>query len=136
MAFTERFDHVAVAVHDVERASGLFRDILGGELVGGMDVPEEGFRFIQYRYPNRMKIELMEPLGQTGFLSKFLEHRGEGVHHLTYKVNEIETKVDYLRSRGIEPVHIVLDGSWKEAFIHPKQAHGVLVQLLEIPPRT
>jgi methylmalonyl-CoA/ethylmalonyl-CoA epimerase len=131
IAFTERFDHVAVAVHDAEKAGSLFRDILGGEWVGEMDVPEEGFRFIQYRYLNRMKIELLQPLGREGFLQKFLAGRGEGVHHLSYLVTDIESRIEVLRGHGIEPVHVVLDGRWKEAFIHPRQGHGVLVQLLE-----
>ena len=133
MSFTERFDHVAIGVHDAEKAAAVFRDILGGEPVGGMDVPKEGFRFFQYRYPNRMKIELLEPIGENGFLPKFLARRGEGVHHLTFKVTGIEAKMEYLRFRGIEPVHVILEGPWKEAFIHPKQAHGVLIQLLEMP---
>jgi methylmalonyl-CoA/ethylmalonyl-CoA epimerase len=55
------------------------------------------------------------------------------VHHLTFRVKDIESKLEYLRSRGIEPVHVVLDGRWKEAFIHPRQAHGVLIQLMEVP---
>jgi methylmalonyl-CoA/ethylmalonyl-CoA epimerase len=133
MAFTERFDHVAVAVEDAEKAAGLFRDALGGEFVASMDLPEEGFRFTQYRYPNRMKIELLEPLGAGGFLTRFLARRGEGVHHLTFKVADIESRLESLRARGFEPVHVGLAGGWKEAFIHPKQAHGVLVQLLELP---
>jgi len=133
MAFTERFDHVAVGVHHVETAATLFRDALGGELVGGMDVPEEGFRFVQYRYPNRMKIELLQPIDQTGFLTRFLQRRGEGVHHLTFRVKEIESKLEDLRARGLEPVQVALQGRWKEAFIHPRQAHGVLIQLLEMP---
>jgi methylmalonyl-CoA/ethylmalonyl-CoA epimerase len=133
MAFTERFDHVAIGVHEIDRAAVLFRDILGGESVAGWDVPDEGFRFAQFRYPNRMKIELMEPLGDSGFLSKFLARRGEGVHHLTFRVKDIESKLDYLRSRNIEPIHIVMEDGWKEAFIHPRQAHGVLVQLMEVP---
>ena len=132
MAFTERFDHVAIGVHDAEAAARLFRDLLGGELVGGGDVPEEGFRFIQYRYPNRMKLELIEPVGKDGFLQTFLERRGEGTHHLTFRVTGIESKIELLRQNGIDPVHVILDGRWKEAFIHPRQAHGVLVQLLEL----
>jgi methylmalonyl-CoA/ethylmalonyl-CoA epimerase len=135
MAFTERFDHVAIGLHEIEQGAVLFRDILGGEPVGGWDVPAEGFRFAQFRYPNRMKIELMEPLGDSGFLPKFLARRGEGVHHLTFRVSDIESKLEYLRSRDIEPVNIVLDGQWKEAFIHPRQAYGVLVQLMEVPQR-
>lgn len=133
MAFTERFDHVAIGLHEIEQGAVLYRDILGGEPVAGWDVPDEGFRFAQFRYPNRMKIELMEPLGDNGFLPKFLARRGEGVHHLTFRVKDIESKLEYLRSRGIEPVSIALDGTWKEAFIHPRQAHGVLIQLMEVP---
>jgi methylmalonyl-CoA/ethylmalonyl-CoA epimerase len=132
MAFTERFDHVAIGVHEIDRGAVLFRDILGGESVAGWDVHDEGFRFAQFRYPNRMKIELMEPLGDSGFLPKFLARRGEGVHHLTFRVKDIESKLDYLRSHSIEPVNVVLDGRWKEAFIHPRQAHGVLIQLMEV----
>lgn len=133
MAFTERFDHVAIGLHEIDRGAELFRDILGGEPVDGWEVPEEGFRFTQFRYPNRMKIELMEPLGDNGFLPKFLARRGEGVHHLTFRVKDIESKLEFLRSRDIEPVSIALEGRWKEAFIHPRQAHGVLIQLMEVP---
>lgn len=133
MAFTERFDHVSIGVREVERAAFVFRDILGGVLVGAIEVPDEGFRFVQYRYPNRMKIELMEPIGRAGFLAKFLDDRGEGVHHLSFKVRDIDARLADLRSRGIDPVHVVLQGPWKEAFIHPRQAHGVLIQLLEMP---
>ena len=135
MVFTQRFDHVAIGVGDVETAAFVFRDLLGGESVGGMKVPGEGFRFTQYRYPNGMKIELMEPMGSGGFLPRFLERRGEGVHHLSFRVTDLEGRIDTLRSRGIEPVHVMLRGPWKEAFIHPRQAHGVLIQLLEMPPK-
>jgi len=133
MAFTQRFDHVGVAVRDIEAAAYLFSDVLGGEYVGGWEVPEEGFRFAQYRFPNKMKLELLEPMGGGGFLARFLERKGEGVHHLTFRVTDIERRLDDLGSTGIEPVHVILDGRWKEAFIHPRQANGVLIQLLEIP---
>lgn len=132
MAFTQRFDHVGVAVRNAEAAGWLFADVLGGEHVGGMEIPEEGFRFVQYRYPNKMKLELLEPIGSGGFLADFLERRGEGVHHLAFRVTDIQSRLEHLRSVGIEPVH-VLEGRWIEAFIHPRQAHGVLIQLLEMP---
>ena len=131
--FHGALDHVAVGVHEIDKAAVLFRDLLGGEPVAGWDVLAEGFRFTQYRYPNRMKIELMEPLSESGFLPKFLASRGEGVHHLTFRVADIESKLEHLRSRGIEPVHVVLQGPWKEGFIHPRQGHGVLIQLMEVP---
>jgi methylmalonyl-CoA/ethylmalonyl-CoA epimerase len=134
MAFTQRLDHVGVAVRDAQTAASLFSDVLGGEFVGSMDVPEEDFRFVQYRYPNKMKVELLQPIGAGGFLARFLERRGEGVHHLTFRVTDIESRLEQLRSVGIEPVHVALEGRWKEGFIHPRQANGVLIQLLEMPP--
>jgi methylmalonyl-CoA/ethylmalonyl-CoA epimerase len=133
MVFMERFDHVGVAVWDAEAAGSLFSDVLRGEYAGRWEVPEEAFRFTQYRFPNKMKLELLEPMGDGGFLTAFLERTGEGVHHLAFRVTDIERGLDHLRSNGIEPVHVVLDGRWKEAFIHPRQASGVLIQLLEIP---
>lgn len=136
MAFTERFDHVAVGVHHAETAARVYRDLLGGEYVGEGSVEEEGFRFVQYRYPNKMKIELFEPLGEDGFLQKFLARRGEGVHHLTFRVENMESRLELLRAAGIEPFHVALQRTWKEAFIHPRQAHGVLIQLMERTPPT
>lgn len=133
MALTERLDHIAIGVHEIDEAAAFFRDILGGEPVPGWDVPEEGFRFTQFRYPNRMKIELMEPLGDSGFLQRFLARRGEGAHHLSFRVKDIELRLEYLRSHGVAPVNVALQGRWKEAFIHPRQAHGVVVQLMEVP---
>ncbi|HZD05988.1 MAG TPA: VOC family protein, partial [Longimicrobiales bacterium] len=113
VVFVQRFDHVGVAVRDAE---AVFSDVLGGEYVGGMEIPEESFRFVQYRYPNRMKVELPEPIGDGGFLAGFLERRGEGVHHLTFRVTDIERRLDHLRSVGIEPVHVALIGRWMEGW--------------------
>jgi methylmalonyl-CoA/ethylmalonyl-CoA epimerase len=136
MSFTQRFDHVGVAVRDAEEAGFLFSDILGGEYAGRWEVAEEGFRFAHYRFPSfvTVKLELLEPTEEEGgFLPRFLDRSGEGVHHLSFRVTDIERRLDHLRAHGIEPVHVVLNGQWKEAFIHPRQASGVLIQLLEVP---
>jgi hypothetical protein len=63
MTFTQRFDHVGVALRDAAAAASVFSDVLDGEYVGRWEVPEEGFRFAQYRFPNKMKPELLEPMG-------------------------------------------------------------------------
>jgi catechol 2,3-dioxygenase-like lactoylglutathione lyase family enzyme len=69
-----------------------------------------------------------------GFLARFLERRGEGLHHVTLRVSDIEAQIDRLRSGGIDPVMVDLrDQTWKEAFIHPRDARGVLIQLAESP---
>src|SRR5205807_2477067 len=128
-----RIDHVAVAVHDVAAAATLYRDVLGGEFLFGADEPEQGFRFVQYRFASGGKVELVTPLGN-GFVSRFLERRGEGVHHVTLRVADLAGQVDRLRASGVVLMEVSLeDEHWKEAFIHPRDAHGVLIQLAESP---
>jgi methylmalonyl-CoA/ethylmalonyl-CoA epimerase len=128
-----RIDHVAVAVRDVGAAASLFRDTLGGEFLFGADQPDQGFRFVQYRFPLGGKVELVTPIGD-GFVARFLERRGEGVHHVTFRVEDLAAQVDRLRASGRSLIGVSFqDEHWKEAFIHPRDAHGVLIQLAESP---
>jgi methylmalonyl-CoA/ethylmalonyl-CoA epimerase len=124
-------DHVAVAVRDVAAAAELYRDVLGGEFLFGADEPEQGFRFVQYRFAGGGKVELVTPLRE-GFVSRFLDTRGEGVHHVTFKVRDLTSQVERLRQAGVTPMLVSLeDEYWREAFIHPRDAHGVLIQLAQ-----
>lgn len=120
-------DHVAVAVHSIRDALRLYCDALGGEyLMGG---ESDSWRWLQVRFPNGGKVELLEPLGE-GFLSRFLEKRGEGLHHVTFKTDDLERAIEHVRSLGYELVDVDLEGEhWKEAFLRPSGAHGTLVQL-------
>ena len=126
-------DHVAVAVRNLATAARLFRDVLGGEFLYGADQTGQAFRFVQYRLPGGGKFELVTPLGD-GFLRRFLDARGEGVHHVTLKVPDLDSQLERLRAAGVEPVLVNLDDpNWREAFLHPNDAHGVLIQLAETP---
>jgi methylmalonyl-CoA/ethylmalonyl-CoA epimerase len=120
-------DHVAVAVHSIKDAVRLYRDALGGEyLMGGNS---DAWRWVQFRYPNGGKVELLQPLGE-GFLTRFLERYGEGLHHMTFKADDIEAAIAHVQSQGYELVDVNLEGpNWKEAFLRPSGAHGTLVQL-------
>jgi methylmalonyl-CoA/ethylmalonyl-CoA epimerase len=127
-----KLDHTALAVHSIREASKLYGDVLGGQFLFGHDQRKEGFRFEQYRYPNGAKIELLEPLNDDGFVAKFLRERGEGVHHLTFRVVRIEALVQKLKAAGYRIVgENYSNSSWKEAFISPTRAHGTIVQLAE-----
>jgi methylmalonyl-CoA/ethylmalonyl-CoA epimerase len=120
-------DHVAVAVRSIKQALRLYRDALGGEYLMGGD--SGSWRWLQVRFPNGGKVELLEPLGE-GFLSRFLDKHGEGLHHVTFKTDDIDAAVEHVRSLGYELVDVNLDGAdWKEAFLRPSGAHGTLVQL-------
>jgi methylmalonyl-CoA/ethylmalonyl-CoA epimerase len=125
-----QLDHVAVAVHSVKAALPLFRDALGGEYLMGSDM--DGWRWVQFRYPGGGKVELLEPLGDHGFLARFLEGHGEGLHHVTFKTDDIEAAIAHVESTGYELVDADLsDPHWKEAFLRPSQAHGTLIQIAQ-----
>lgn len=131
-----RLDHVAVAVHSIDPALKLFRDALGAEHVsdGPIDSGDGrgSWRWYQMVLPGGGKIELLEPMSETGFLPGFLAKRGEGLHHITLKTDDIAASIDQVRSCGFELVDVnVDDPNWKEAFLRPRQAHGTLIQLAE-----
>lgn len=124
------FDHVAVAVRSVKNALPLFRDALGGEYLMGGDV-DGTWRWVQFRYPNGGKVELLEPLGD-GFLSRFLDRYGEGLHHVTFKTDDIDAAIADIQSRGYQLVDIqTTDEHWKQAFLRPSNAHGTLIQIAQ-----
>jgi methylmalonyl-CoA/ethylmalonyl-CoA epimerase len=75
---------------------------------------------------------LVTPIAGDGFVQRFLDRRGEGVHHVTFKVPDILASIAHVRSTGVELINVSTDHpGWKEAFIHPKDAHGVLLQLAQ-----
>lgn len=127
-----KLDHTAITTRSVRDALRLYRDLLGGELYLAGDNPAQGFRWVQVVYPGGGKIELLEPLADDGFLARFLDRHGEGVHHMTFKVRRIEEFVALLKARGVRVVdENYADPTWKEAFISPRSAHGTIVQVAE-----
>ena len=123
-------DHVAVALRSIQAALPLYRDALGGEYLMGGDA-DGTWRWIQFRYPGGGKVELLEPLGE-GFLSRFLERYGEGLHHITFKTDDIRGAIEELERRGCELVDVDVDSlHWKEAFLRPSTAHGTLIQIAQ-----
>ncbi len=127
-----QLDHVAIAVHDIAGAVPLFVDALGGRYLFGADSDEQGFRFAQFALPQGGKIELVAPLSPDGFVARFLARHGEGVHHVTLKTEDIEAALAALAERGVPVMMVSTDREeWKEAFIHPRDAHGVLVQIAQ-----
>jgi methylmalonyl-CoA/ethylmalonyl-CoA epimerase len=131
----ESFDHTSVAVWDIAATLPLI-ELLGGEFRAGGDV-DAGFRWIQFHLPGQGKLELVQPLDPDDadhFLVKFLQSNGPGLHHLTFKVHDIRVAAQEAERRGYEVVGLSTEGAWKEAFIHPRTSHGVLIQLAEFTP--
>jgi methylmalonyl-CoA/ethylmalonyl-CoA epimerase len=125
-----RLDHVAVAVNSIKPALSLYRDALGGQYLMGGDVGGS-WRWLQVRYPGGGKMELLEPIGD-GFLSRFLERHGEGLHHVTFKTDDIRAAIAEIEAKGFELVDVNLGNShWQEAFVRPSKAHGTLIQIAQ-----
>lgn len=129
----ERFDHVSIAVPDIAAALPLV-EIMGGRFRNG-GVASGGFRWAQWHLPGAGKLEMVAPLDphdEQHFLVRFLSRRGPGLHHLTFKVTDIQLAIERATAAGFDVVDVDLTGAnWKEAFLHPKSASGVLIQLAE-----
>ncbi|MGH2758346.1 MAG: VOC family protein [Actinomycetota bacterium] len=128
----QTMDHIALATWDVTNAVGLLTNVLGATYVDGGDDPA-GFRWLQFRLPGG-KVEVLEPLDRDGFLYRFLTKRGEGLHHVTFYVADITDAIAKLRAAGYETVDVNIQSEhWKEAFLHPRDTSGVLIQIAETP---
>lgn len=125
-------DHVAVATERQADAWPRYAgDLAGTWVAGGGSV---GFDSAQVRFANGMKVEVLEPnlVEQNDFLRRFLDANGAGPHHLTFKVRDIRAALEEVDAAGLNPVSVDLrDAGWQEAFLHPKQAMGVVVQLAQ-----
>ncbi len=127
------FDHVGLAVNDLRSATRLF-ETLGGSFITGADQLARGFRWIQYRLPGGTKIEALAPVSDDCFLRQFLRSRGEGVHHLTFKVSSVTQAAERAEQAGMKVVGLDdKPGAWSECFIYPSSAHGTLIQLADWP---
>jgi methylmalonyl-CoA epimerase len=125
-------DHTAVAVQSIESALPLYRDLLGGAPNGFERLPSRGFMWMTLEYPNGSQVELLEPMGQAGFLRTFLQRYGEGVHHMTFMVGDLQRAVERAKAAGLRVVDENYDDPrWQEAFISPRSAFGTIIQLAQ-----
>ena len=125
-------DHVAVAVERWSDAWPRYAVELGGAWgSGGLNV---GFAPAQLRYANGGRVEILQPwqAEDNPFLRRFLDRHGPGPHHLTFKVPDLASALDQTRDAGFAPVGVDLTHpDWKEAFLHPRQATGIVVQMAQ-----
>jgi len=128
-----RLNHVAIAVRDLAKASGIYRDVLGASVSEPVPQPEHGVTTVFIMLPNT-KIELIAPLGEDSPIAKFLERMPDGgIHHVCYEVDDIVAAREALRSRG---ARVLGDGEPKIGahgkpvlFLHPKDFCGTLIEI-------
>ncbi len=132
---TEGLDHVAVAVKDLDAATAFYRDVLGFELLG-REVVEHMRVEVAVLSAGDLHVELVRPTVPGSGVAKFLDKRGEGIHHLALKVKGIEKALeDFVKAGGSvidEKPRTGARGSLV-AFLHPRSCHGTLIELCERP---
>ncbi len=129
---TTILDHLAIGTPALSDGWELFGGILGGTWVYGGDSP--GYWWGQLGFAAGPKIELLTPTGgpDAAFLERFLAARGASPHHFNFLVTDIDDVLARIRALGIEPVGVNLSNpSWREAFLHPRSAHGIVIQVAQ-----
>lgn len=126
-----QFDHIAIAAHRMADAPAVLVGALGGTPTGDGG-PAGAYTWAQWRFAGGGRLEVLEPLGADGFLHRFLATRGPGVHHVTFRVPSLRRACDRAAGCGFRIVgYDDTDPDWAEAFLHPKEALGLVVQLAE-----
>lgn len=133
----KRIDHLGIAIADVAAAKRLYEDVLGLELTHEEVVTDQGVR--TYFYPIAgVKLELLESVTPDGPIARYLEKRGAGIQHLAVEVDDIEAAIAEMKAKGLR----MLDETPRKgvessriAFVHPKDTHGVLLELVELPKK-
>jgi len=127
-------EHVGIAVKNLDEAVRTYRDVLGFKLEGIQVLTERKLRIALFSTGGESQIELLEPLDKNSTIAKFLETRGEGIHHFAVQTDNIETSLANLKKSGValidEKPRAGAEGK-RVAFVHPRSTKGVLLELVE-----
>lgn len=128
-----RIDHVSIAVRNQEKAEHFFRDILGAIGGAGASDPATKFFWQLFSLGDLSRLEIISPTAEGSFLDGFLSDREGGVHHITLQTPDLGKAMAHLEKHGIPffGYNEYPGGVWKEIFIHPRHAFGVLIQIAE-----
>ena len=127
-----RIDHIGVVVQDIRQALEAYESALGLPLTEIREVPDQKVQ-VAFLPVGESNIELVQPLTDDTGIARFLEKRGEGIHHICLEVNDIEATLARLREHGVPLIDETprQGAHGRVAFVHPKGMHGVLIELLE-----
>ena len=127
-----KIDHIGIAVRDIQEALKVYEAALGLPLKQVMEVPDQKVR-VAFLPVGGSDIELVQPLTDDTAIAKFLEKRGEGIHHICLEVADLESELARLKDHGVP----LIDKQPRRgahgwvAFVHPRGMHGVLVELMQ-----
>ena len=129
----KKIEHIGIAVKNLEEANETYKKLMGGECYKTETVESEGVSTSFFKV-GESKIELLAATREDSPIAKFIEKKGEGIHHIAFYVDDIAAEIERLKGEGF----ILLNDKPKRgadnklvAFMHPKSAHGVLVELCQ-----
>ncbi len=129
----KKIEHIGIAVKNLEQANTLYAALLGVEHYKVEEVESEKVKTSFFQSgPN--KIELLESTEASGIIARFIERKGEGIHHIAFEVEDIKREMERLKKEGFillndEPKRGA-DNKWV-CFVHPKSSNGVLIELCQ-----
>lgn len=129
----KKVDHIGIAVKSLEKTLPFYTDVLNLSLLGIEEVDTQRVR-VAFLQAGSTKLELLEPTSGESAIAKFIEKRGEGIHHVALGVESIEARISEMREKGIRMIDEQSRpgaGGANIAFMHPKSASGVLFELCE-----
>ena len=131
-----KIDHIAIAVDNLEEAVRAYSEALGVTDIEYERVDSEGVSIAMIPLENG-RIELMEPMGDSSPIKKFLERKGPGLHHIALETKDIDSQVERMETGGVRFLGSVRPGSagTRVAFVHPKSLCGVLAELCSHPDK-
>jgi methylmalonyl-CoA epimerase len=130
-----KIDHVAIVVENMEDATAFWQDALGLEISHLEEIPEQE-SVIAFLPVGSGEVELVKPTTDTSGIARYLKKRGPGMHHLCFAVDDLQAMLDRLDRLGVELINrepTVGASGARVAFVHPRSANGVLVELYEQP---
>lgn len=129
----EKIDHIGIAVKDIDQAIKLYKEAFGMEpsLVYESEYTKARIAFFPI---GETRIELIQPMNPESVVGKFLEKKGEGIHHLSFKVKDVDQNLGELEAKGIQLIDKKsrkVRENERVAFLNPKSTHGVLMELIQ-----
>ena len=128
-----KIEHLGIAVKDLEAATKTYEALFGKPAYQSEEVESEGVKTVFFK-TGENKIELLGATREDSPIAKYIEKRGEGIHHIAFDVEDIEAEIDRLKNQGFRLINEKPKNgadNKRIAFLHPKSTHGVLVELCE-----
>jgi methylmalonyl-CoA/ethylmalonyl-CoA epimerase len=129
----KKIEHLGIAVKDINASNDLFTKLFGKQPYKLEEVESEGVK-TSFFMIGESKIELLEATNNDSAIAKFIEKKGEGIHHIAFEVDDIDAEIARLKNEGFELIHTTpKEGADNKriAFLHPKSTNGVLVELCQ-----